>query len=61
MRRAVGCLYMMAWGIDCSIRDDAVDWANISDFDFKPIPPERFVMTTWHAPAKRSLTIWPPR
>lgn len=45
---AAGCLYMLAWGRECSLWDDAVDWANISAFDFKPIPPERLVMTTRH-------------
>lgn len=45
---SAGCLYALAWGEDCSIWDDAVDWANIDAFAFKPIPPERFVMTTWH-------------
>jgi hypothetical protein len=43
-----GCLYMLAWGVDCSIWDDAVDWASLNEFDFGDIPPERFVMTTWH-------------
>lgn len=43
-----GCLYMMAWGRDCSSWDDAVDWANMNDFNFGDIPEDRFVMTTWH-------------
>jgi len=43
-----GCLYMMAWGRDCSLWDDAVDWANIDHFLFKDIPEDRFVVTTWH-------------
>jgi hypothetical protein len=43
-----GCLYMLAWGVDCSIWDDAVDWTSLHEFDFGDIPPERFVMTTWH-------------
>jgi len=43
-----GCLYMLAWGVDCSIWDDAVDWANMHEFDFESTPLERFVMTTWH-------------
>jgi hypothetical protein len=44
-----GCLYMMAWGLNCSTWDDSVDWANIDEFQFKEIPEDRFVMTTWHA------------
>lgn len=43
-----GCLYMMAWGRDCSSWDDSVDFANLEDFDFGEIPEDRFVLTTWH-------------
>ena len=28
-----GCLYMMAWGNDCSSWDDSVDYANIEQFE----------------------------
>jgi hypothetical protein len=55
---AAGCLYMLAWGRECSVWDDAVDWANISAFDFKPIPPERFVMTTWHENESMEEVFW---
>ena len=43
-----GCLYMMAWGEDCTSWDDSVDWANLETFDFGDIPEEESVMTTWH-------------
>lgn len=43
-----GCLYMMAWGIDCSTWDDSVDWAVIEAFSFEDAPDDRDVMTTWH-------------
>lgn len=43
-----GCLFMMAWGEDCSSWDDSVDYANLEEFDFREIPEDRFVMTTWH-------------
>ena len=43
-----GCLYMMAWGKDCSSWDSSVDDANLEAFDFNYIPEEKFVMTTWH-------------
>lgn len=43
-----GCLYMMAWGQDCSLWDDSVDHANLDDFEYGDIPDDRFVMTTWH-------------
>lgn len=43
-----GCLYMMAWGIDCSSWDDSVDYANLEVFNYGEIPDDSFVMTTWH-------------
>ena len=43
-----GCLYMMAWGIDCSSWDDSVDYSNILTWDCEEIPDEASVMTTWH-------------
>jgi len=42
------CLYMMAWGDNCSSWDDSVNVANIEAFDFDKIPEDEFVMTTWH-------------
>lgn len=42
------CLYMCAWGRDCSAWDDAMDWANIAQFSPGEIPAHQFVMTTWH-------------
>ncbi len=45
---ASGCLYMHAWGEECSKWDDAVDWAMLAAFDFGPIPDEQRVMTSWH-------------
>jgi hypothetical protein len=45
---ASDCLYMMAWGHECSLWDDSVDSANIAAFDFGDIPERHFVMTTWH-------------
>jgi hypothetical protein len=38
----------MAWGLDCSLWDDSVDYANIEKFETDEIPDEQFVMTTWH-------------
>ena len=43
-----GCLYTMAWGLDCSLWDDSVDYANIEKFGDGGIPDDQFVMTTWH-------------
>ena len=44
-----GCLYVMAWGINCSAWDDAVDWANIDQFEnAASIPEASLVLTTWH-------------
>lgn len=43
-----GCRFMMAWGVDCSLWDDSVDYANIMQFFPAEIPESQFVMTTWH-------------
>lgn len=43
-----GCLFMLAWGHECSLWDDSVDYANLDQFEFGEIPDEKFVMTTWH-------------
>jgi hypothetical protein len=43
-----GCLYMLAWGVECSSWDDSVDLANLEAHDFGEIPDESDVMTTWH-------------
>ena len=43
-----GCRYAMTWGLNSSSWDTAIDMANIEAFDFNAIPPEGFVMTTWH-------------
>lgn len=43
-----GCLYMMAWGVNCQKWDDSVDEANLEQYDFGDIPKDKFVFTTWH-------------
>lgn len=53
-----GCLYMMAWGTDCSAWDDTVDFANMEQFDFEEIPNDKFVMTTWHPNEPLSESFW---
>ena len=53
-----GCLYMLAWGPNCSSWDDSVDWANLQEFDFGDIPDHRFVMTTWHEDETLESVLW---
>ncbi len=53
-----GCLYMMAWGQDCSLWDDSVDHANLDEFNFGDIPDNRFVMTTWHDKEPLQEVLW---
>ncbi len=53
-----GCLYMMAWGSECSRWDDAVDDANLAAFDYGDIPEDRFIMTTWHENQPLSEALW---
>ncbi len=43
-----GCLYMMAHGHECSLWDDSVDEANLEAHNWKRIPEEKSVTTTWH-------------
>lgn len=45
---AAGCLYALAWGLDCFIWDDSVDWAFLEHYDYGEYPEDKFVMTTWH-------------
>ncbi len=43
------CLYLVATGVECETWHDCLDWANLKAFEFREVPPESFVMTTWHA------------
>lgn len=53
-----GCLYMMAWGVECSSWDDSVDWANLRVVASEEIPDDRFVMTTWHQDEPLAEVFW---
>ncbi|MBX9796229.1 hypothetical protein [Sphingomonas sp.] len=55
---ASGCLYMMAWGQECSAWDDSVDHAMLKVFDYNDVPDDRFVMTTWHENQPLSEPFW---
>ena len=55
---ASGCLYMMAWGSDCSSWDDSVDYANMFAFPDYEIPDDKFVMTTWHERETLESVFW---
>lgn len=53
-----GCLFMMAWGNDCSSWDDSVDLANLARFDYGEVPDDQFVMTTWHEKEPLNKVFW---
>lgn len=53
-----GCLYLVAWGVDCVASHDSVDWALLTAFDFGEIPDDRFIMTTWHDEEPLSEAFW---
>ena len=53
-----GCLYMMAWGKECSTWDNSVDYANIAEFNYGDIPEDKFVMTTWHEDEPLKEVFW---
>ena len=53
-----GCLYMMAWGRECSSWDNSVDFANLEEFSYGEIPDDAFVMTTWHESEPLEEVFW---
>ena len=53
-----GCLFMMAWGKDCSLWDESVDYANIDDFPDREVPNDRYVLTTWHNDESLEEVFW---
>lgn len=53
-----GCLYMMAWGKNCTSWDDSVDIANLERFGFEDIPDDQFIMTTWHQDEPLEEVFW---
>ncbi len=53
-----GCIYMMAWGIDCSEWDTSVDLANIEQFNYGEIPEDELVMTTDHENESLKDVFW---
>ena len=53
-----GCLYMMAWGPDCSSWDDSVDYAQVQKYLPGEAPDDEFVMTTWHDDEKLEEVFW---
>jgi hypothetical protein len=53
-----GCLYVVAWGVECEEWHDTADWTNLEQFEFGHIPDDRFVMTTWHADEPLSEAMW---
>lgn len=55
---ASGCLYMMAWGIDCSSWDDSVDYSNLEEWNYGDIPDDKFVRTTWHENEPLDEVFW---
>lgn len=55
---ASGCRFMLAWGKECESWHDAVDDARDEAFDYDDIPPEEFVMTTWHEDEELEEVFW---
>jgi hypothetical protein len=53
-----GCLYVVAWGVECEDWHDTVDWTVLEAFDFGDIPDDKFVMTTWHEDEPLSEALW---
>ncbi len=49
---------MMAWGVDCSVWDDSVDYAARKLHGPNEVPDENFVMTTWHTNDTLEQVFW---
>ncbi|WP_431259067.1 DUF7684 family protein [Roseateles chitinivorans] len=45
---AQGCLYAMAWGVNASSWDDAIDWAAIARTDLVQVSEGPLILTSWH-------------
>ncbi|MCA0872626.1 hypothetical protein LCL97_17465 [Seohaeicola saemankumensis] len=43
-----GCLFSLAWGIECFAWNDSVDGAFLEYHDHGDYPEEQTVITTWH-------------
>lgn len=53
-----GCLYVMAWGLDCGAWEHAVDTAVLEAFDYGQIPDDSFMMTTSHEDEALEEAFW---
>ncbi|PXX38510.1 DUF7684 family protein [Undibacterium pigrum] len=42
-----GCLCMIAWGRECALWDDVVDWCHMEKYDFGDYPEDSFLPTSW--------------
>jgi hypothetical protein len=52
------CLYAMTWGKQCEQMHDQIDLANLEAYEFKEIPEDKFMMTTWHEKEPLSEVFW---
>lgn len=53
-----GCLYFIAWGIQCSQWHDEVDFANLREWGFGNVPDDAHIMTTWHSDEPLREAMW---
>lgn len=53
-----GCLFAMAWGLQGTDWDTAIDEANLEKHEFGEIPENRFVMTSWHDDESLGEVFW---
>lgn len=53
-----GCLFMMAWGLDCVSWDDSVDYASLETNQWGEVPEDKNVWTTWHEEETLEEVFW---
>lgn len=55
---ASGCLYVVAWGVQCEAWHDTIDWVHLEMFEPGDILDDKYVYTTWHANEPLSEALW---
>jgi hypothetical protein len=53
-----GCMYALAWGLECQAWEEAVEEAALEAVNYEDVPEEQRVMTTSHEDEELSEAFW---
>ena len=53
-----GCVYALAWGLECRAWEEAVEEAALEAVNYEDVPEEQRVMTTSHEDEELSEAFW---